>query len=100
MAIEGINTGMTPTQFTRARSLTRTVETAEQSASQRGGAALGTHRNVSTGVGNGRREAGLPLLPPTRLHFTYRPIPGKSAAKRTPQVADTNYWSLSLNRVG
>jgi hypothetical protein len=100
MSIDAINTAMTPLQFARARSAARTVETAESSARRQ---SLSGFSRAGAGISPATAEtatASRLLLPPARFHWTYRPIPGKSAAKRTPQLADSAYWSLGLNRLG
>jgi len=100
MPIDGINTAMTPTQFGRARSAVRTVETTEASVRRNASAwqTAATADQPATPAISGPQAARTVL--PARLHFTYRPIPGKPAAKRLPQVADSAYWSLALNRLG
>jgi hypothetical protein len=103
MSIEGINTAMTPLQFSRALSSRRAVETTESSSKrwglpgQAGTAAerLGAQVEVAQAS-----RALLPPVPKDRFHWTYKPIPGKVAAKRLPQVADSAYWSFGLNRLG
>jgi hypothetical protein len=42
------------------------------------------------------------LLPPITFHWSYARtiVNGKPAAKRTPQFADTSYWSIAINRLG
>ena len=99
MPIDGINTAMTPTQFGRARSAVRTVETTEASVRRKAMAGNSSPSPQTANPAIAARQIPTTLTP-ARLHFTYRPIPGKPAAKRHPQVADTAYWSLALNRLG
>lgn len=101
MPIEGVNSAMTTLQFAQVRSATRSVETT----------------GPTTSHAAGRGHAGFPaanpapaarpiavdrLVVPRSFHWSYRPtvVNGKRAAKRTPQLADTDYWSFSLNRLG
>lgn len=101
MSIEGVNTAMTPLQFSRARSASRAVETTDASTRRAGPSAqFNLASGRQTPQPSSAQAARDVLLPPTRFHWTYRPVPGKVAAKRLPQVADSAYWSLGLNRLG
>jgi hypothetical protein len=97
MPVEGVNTAMTPAQFVAARTRSRPVEDAGRAATRPGSggltAAAADRPQPPTALAAAR------LVPPATFHFTYRPVPGKPAARRTPQVADAAYWSFSLNRV-
>ncbi len=100
MAITGVNTAMNPLQFATARAQLRTVETTDHTSTR-------SPRGMSgMAIPPAAVILGRPAPKPPRLiaaatfHCTYRPITGKLAAKRLPQVADNAYWSLSLNRLG
>ncbi len=101
MAIEGVNTRMTPLQFARARSASRAVETSEAATKEAGGSGRGFSGGAGTGGGAvmSRPER---LIAPATFHWSYRPmmLNGKAVAKRVPQLADTKYWSFELNRLG
>ena len=100
MSIDGINTAMTPLQFSRARSASRAVETMEASV-KRSVSSAGQRAAVSRMASETRSEtSSRALVAPAGFHCTYRPVPGKPAAKREPQVADSAYWSFQLNRLG
>jgi hypothetical protein len=100
MSIESINSAMTPLQFARARATVRTVETNAALTSGSGNA-----RSLPSAVSSAAASVIIPthrLLPPATFHWSYRlaTINGKAVAKRTPQLADTSYWSVALNRLG
>jgi hypothetical protein len=100
MSIEGINTAMTPLQFSRARSASRAVETTEASTRRAGMDGQGGTAGDRAAAQPQAAQSSRGVLPPAGFHWTYRPIPGKVAAKRLPQVADSAYWSFGLNRLG
>jgi hypothetical protein len=100
MAIEGVNSRMTPLQFAATLSRSRTVETSDSASSD----APSPDRHAPTAY---RSQPAADLrphseLPPATFHWSYRPVRtnGKPAAKRVPQFADSAYWSLSLNSLG
>jgi hypothetical protein len=101
MSIDGINTAMTTTQFARARSAARAVETTDASIQRWGLPAHTGNAPERDASRNPAHRPNAPLLPPSRLHFTYKPLPGNpAAAQRTPQVPNPAFWSTSLNHVG
>jgi hypothetical protein len=100
MPIEGVNTAMTALQFAHARSFSRAVETANHPSSKSQQNTLPHLQKLSgSALRSVLRSPTHMLLPPASFHCTYRPLPGKSAAKRQPQVADSHYWSSCLNRL-
>lgn len=101
MAIEGVNTAMTTLQFARVRSAQRSVEMST-GTSRRSGSTRVSSPVVRTAEPILTAERVDRLVGPATLHWIYRAemINGKRGAKRAPQLADSEYWSFSLNRYG
>jgi hypothetical protein len=91
---------MTPLQFARARAGVRTVETNAALTAGAGGAP--GHGPIVSQAPAETPVAAHRVLPPITFHWAYARtiINGKPAAKRTPQFADTSYWSVAINRLG
>jgi len=99
MPIDSVNSAMTPLQFARARATIRTVETNTALTSGSGNARYLPSRTPAAA------SVIIPthrLLAPATFHWSYRRATanGKAVAKRTPQFADTSYWSVAINRLG
>ena len=103
MPIDAVNSAMTPAAIRPPpRSANRTVETKRRPHLPR--------RQRPFLRPNRRNRPPLPSpphsrtgsLPPTTFHWSYRlsRVNGKPVAKRTPQFADTNFWSIAINRLG
>jgi hypothetical protein len=100
MPIDSVNSAMTPLQFARAHASQRAIETSA-ALSGRGGSGRSYGARVSTAPDS----VPIPphrLVPPVTFHWSYARtiVNGKPAAKRTPQFADTSYWSIAVNRLG
>jgi hypothetical protein len=100
MPIDAVNAAMTPLQFARARSANRTIETSAALSS--GSPRSRGHLPVANPSPPDARIPSHRLLTPVSFHWAYSRtiINGKHVAKRTPQFADTSYWSIGLNRLG
>jgi hypothetical protein len=100
MPIDSVNSAMTPLQFARTHASSRSIET-NAALSGRGGSG----RSYGSRVVAAPENASTPphrLLTPVAFHWSYTRtvVNGKPAAKRTPQCADTSYWSIAINRLG
>ena len=100
MPIDGIHSAMTPLQFARARSASRSVETTGSATTNANSRPF--PRTLITNAPNSLPLAPERLVAPPSFHWSYRPIHvnGKRGAKPVPQLADSDYWSSTLNRVG
>jgi hypothetical protein len=100
MPIDAVNTAMTPLQFARARGRIRTVETNAALTSHSGSTRASAAAREQSAEESARRPHH--NLPPATFHWSYTltRVNGKPAAKRTPQFADTNLWSVAINRLG
>ena len=100
MPIDGINTAMTPLQFARARAASRSVETTGSTTTKGNGRPVPL--TLITNAPNSIPLSPDRLVVPATFHWSYRPtlVNGKRAAKPIPQLADTDNWSFTLNRLG
>ena len=100
MAIDGINTAMTALQFARARGAGRAVETTLAASGRRNGGVLHGNGGVS-GRNGGEKGRNVEVLPAI-FHWSYgvAVVEGRAVAKRKPQLADSDNWSYSINRLG
>ena len=101
MALEGINTAMTPLQFARMRSASRAIESNESL-----GKKSSAGRNAALSMRAATAHAGPPaperLVPPPSCRCIYQlsTSNGRPAAKRALQRADIEQWSWRINRLG
>ena len=100
MAIDGINTAMTALQFARARGAGRAVETSLGASKGGNGRVLGG--NGSALEGKGREKGRQMEVSAAVFHWSYQVavVDGRAVAKRKPQLADSDNWSFSFNRLG